>query len=74
MQKNSQNFSMQEAMRIANSDAGKRLLAIMQQSDSASLQKAMNQASAGNYEVAQKALASFLSSQEVQALLKELGG
>ena len=29
---------------------------------------------AGNYEVAQKALASFLSSQEVQALLKELGG
>ena len=74
MQKNSQNFSMQEAMRIANSDAGKRLLAIMKQSDSASLQEAMNQASAGNYEVAQKALASFLSSQEVQALLKELGG
>ena len=74
MQKNSQNFSMQEAMRIANSDAGKRLLAIMKQSDSASLQEAMNQASAGNSEVAQKALASFLSSQEVQALLKELGG
>ena len=74
MQKNSQNFSMQEAMRLANSDAGQRLLAILKQSDGDQLRKAMDQAAAGNYEGMQSALSSVLASQEVQALLKELGG
>ena len=74
MQKNSQNFSMQEAMRLANSDAGQKLLAILKDSDSTMLQQAMDQASAGNYENMQKSLSSLLSSPQVQALLKELGG
>jgi hypothetical protein len=74
MQKNSQNFSMQEALRLANSDAGQRLLAILKQSDSNQLQQAMEQANAGNYENAQKALSSLMASQEVKDLLKELGG
>jgi len=74
MQKNSQNFSMQEALRLANSDAGQRLLAILKQSDSDQLQQAVEQANAGNYENMQKALSSVMSSPEVQALLKELGG
>ena len=74
MQKNSQNFSMQEAMRLANSDAGQRLLAILKQSDSANLQQAMAQASAGNYSDAQKTLSSLLASREVQELMKELSG
>ena len=74
MQKNSQNFSMQEAMRLANSDAGQRLLAILKQSDSEQLQQAMAQASAGNYQNMQQALGSLLQNREVQALLKELGG
>ena len=74
MQKNSQNFSMQEALRLANSDAGQRLLAILKQSDSAQLQQAMEQATAGNYESVQKTLSSLLASSEVKDLLKELGG
>ena len=74
MQKNSQNFSMQEALRLANSDAGQRLLAILKQSDSAQLQQAMEQANAGNYDSVQKTLSSLLASQEVKDLLKELGG
>ena len=74
MQKNSQNFSMQEAMRLANSDAGQKLLALLKQSDSNQLQQAMAQASAGNYENAQQALRSLLENSEVQTLLKELGG
>ena len=74
MQKNSQNFSMQEALRLANSDAGQRLLAILKESDSSQLQKAMDQAAAGNYENMQKSLSSLLASQEVRDLLKELGG
>ena len=74
MLKNSQNFSMQEAMRLANSDAGKQLLAILKESDSTMMQQAMEDASAGNYENMQKTLSSLLSSPQVQALLKELGG
>ena len=74
MQKKSDDFSMQEAMRLANSDAGQKLLAILKDSDSTMLQQAMDQASAGNYENMQKTLSSLLSSPQVQALLKELGG
>ena len=74
MQKNSQNFSMQEALRLANSDAGQRLLAILRNSDSASLRKAMDQAAAGNFENAQAALSNVLASEEVRRLLKEMGG
>ena len=74
MQKNSQDFSIQDAMRLAKSDAGQRLLAILKQSDSAQLQQAMAQATAGNYDSAQKTLSSLLASQEVKDLLKELGG
>ena len=74
MQKNSQNFSMQEALRLANSDAGQRLLAILRNSDSASLHNAMDQAAAGNFENAQAALSDLLASEEVRRLLKEMGG
>ena len=74
MQKNSPKFSMEDALRLAKSDAGQRLLAILKQSDSNQLQQAMEQANAGNYENAQKALSSLMASQEVKDLLKELGG
>ena len=73
MQKNSGNFSMQEALRLANSDAGQRLLAILKQSDSTQMHQAMDQVSAGNYDDAQKTLSSLLNSPEIQALLKEVG-
>ena len=74
MLKNSQNFSMQEALRLANSDAGQRLLALLKRSDSAGLQQAMDQAAAGDYASIQKTLTPLLQSPEVQALLKELEG
>lgn len=73
MQKNSQNFSMEEAMRLANTDAGQQLLALLKQSDGKMLQQAMDQAAAGNYEGMKTALSSLLATAEVQALLKELG-
>ena len=74
MQKNSGNFSMQEAMKLAQSPAGQQLLALLRDSDKAQLQTAADQAAAGNYEDVQKALAPLLRSPEVQALLKQLGG
>ena len=44
MQKNSDNFSMQEALRLAGSDAGQQLLALLRQSNGTQLQQAMEQA------------------------------
>ena len=72
MQKNSQNFSMQEVLRLARSDAGQQLLQLLQQSDSAALQKAADMATAGNYQQAGNALNKLLDTPEIQALLKQL--
>ena len=72
MQKNSQNFSMQEALRLANSDAGQRLLAILKQSDGQQLGKAMDSAAAGDYNSAMQALSSLLQREDVRSLLKQL--
>ena len=74
MQKNSQNFSMQEALRLARSDAGQQLLALLKQTDGAQLQQAMDKASAGDYSGMRSALSAFLDSPEAKALLKQLEG
>lgn len=74
MQKNSQDFSMQEALRLANSPAGQQLLAMLRETDSARLEQAAAEASSGDYTKASQTLSSLLSSPEIQKLLKELGG
>ena len=74
MQKNSQNFSMQEALRLANSDAGQRLLALLKQNNGPNMQQAMQYAATGDYAKAREALSSALASDEVRRLLKELEG
>ena len=72
MQKNSQDFSMQEALRLANSPAGQQLLAMLKQSDSVQLQQAMQQASAGDFSNAAETLNTLLSSPQAKKLLDEL--
>jgi len=74
MQKNSENFSMQEALRLAKSDAGQQLLAHLQRTDGDRLQQAMDQAAAGDYNRVKQTLSSLLESDEVKALLKQLEG
>ena len=74
MQKKSQDFSMEEIMRLAATPAGQKLLAMLQQGDSAQLQQAVSQAEAGNYAQASRTLSAMLSSPEARKLLKELGG
>ena len=68
------NFSMQDAMKLAQSDAGKQLYALLQQKNPQQLKNAMNDAAAGNYEEVKNAMASMLASPEVRALLKKMGG
>ena len=69
-----QSFSMQEAMRLAQSDAGKQLLSLLQNTQADQLQAAMDQAAAGDYEQVKKTMSSLLASPEAQALVKKLGG
>lgn len=72
MQKNSSDFSMQEALRLANSPAGQRLLAMLRQYDPGTLEKAAAQASQGNTDDAKETLQKLMSSPQVQTLLQQL--
>ena len=74
MEKKSQDFSIKEAKRLANTPQGQQLMHLIQQSDSAQLQKAMEAANRGNYKEAGDLLGSLLSSPEAQQLIRQLGG
>lgn len=74
MNKKTENFSMEDARRLAASPAGKELISLLQNTDSAQLQTAAQQAAAGNMEDAKKSLAPLLNSPQIRALLKQLGG
>lgn len=74
MQKNSDNFSMQDALRLANSPAGQQLLALLQQADPEALSKAKTQASSGDFSQITQTLAPLLASEDVKKLLQQLGG
>lgn len=65
MQKKSEDFSMQEALRLSQTPAGQQLLSKLQQADQTQLQKIAAQASAGDYTNA---------AAQLRELLKQLGG
>ena len=73
MQKNSEDFSMQEALRLAQSPAGQQLLAMLRQSDTGQIQQALDQANAGDLKSAKKALSSLLADPQIQKMLGQLG-
>ena len=72
MEKNADQFSMQEAMRLAQSDAGKQLLALLKKENGAALQQAAQQFRAGNAEAAQETLRPLLQDTETAQLLHKL--
>ena len=73
MEKKSQDFSVKEALRIAQSPAGQQLQQLLQQADQETLNKALAQAKQGNYADAAQQIRGLMSSPQAQALLKELG-
>ena len=73
MQKNSEDFSMQEALRLAQSPAGQQLLAMLRQQDAGQLRQAMEQASAGDLHNARKTVEAMMSTPEMQKILGQLG-
>ncbi len=72
MQKNSQDFSMEEAARLAQTPAGQQLLTILRSADPDQLQQITDQASSGNYEQANRILREMLSSSEARKILNTL--
>ena len=74
MKKNSDNFSLEDARRLIQSNAGQQLLDIIRRSDSEQLMKAAALASQGNPEQAKQCLSELLNDPQIKALLSQLGG
>lgn len=74
MEKKFDERSLQAAMQMASTPAGQQLLALLRQSAPDVMQKASTQASEGDYSQLAKTLAPLMASEEVQKLLKQLGG
>lgn len=67
-------MDMSQIMHMAQSPAGKKLLALLQQKDSDELRQAMAQANKGDYSKAKAAIEKFLSTPEASALVEALKG
>lgn len=63
-----------EAMRFANSPAGKQLISLLQQQGGDRMRSAMEKAAAGDYAQAKNVINDFLQTPEAKALLEQLGG
>lgn len=65
---------LQQARQLANTSAGRQLLDAIRKADAGALDKVAAQASAGDYSQIAETLAPILASEEVKALLKQMGG
>lgn len=74
MEKKSQDFSMEDILRLARSPAAQQLMAALQAKDPQTLDRARFQAAAGDYSRAQKDLEKLLSDPTLRDLLRQLGG
>ncbi|MBQ3252568.1 MAG: hypothetical protein IJB02_04945 [Oscillospiraceae bacterium] len=70
----SQNFSMEDAMRLIQSPAGQQLMKLLQSSDDPALHTAMDQANQGNMESAKDAIRKLAESEQIRKLISQLGG
>ena len=68
MQKNNDNFSIEDAKRLAESDVGKQLMALLQGSHPEALQAAQS----GDLEATKKALASLFSDPKARAIITKM--
>ncbi len=73
MQKKSQDFSMEDAQKLANSSAGKQLFSMLEQSNDPLLAQAQQQAAAGDKKALSRTIKEFLASDTGKAILKSLG-
>ena len=74
MEEKSNNFSMQDMMRLAGTPAGQQLLDHLQKKNSKQLQMAIAHAVSGNMEQAKAILSELIGDPESQKLIWQLGG
>lgn len=72
MQNKPENFSIEDAMRLANSPAGKQLIAALRSAGGNDLEQARKAAEKGDYNSARTNLTEVLKSPKIQALLREM--
>ena len=70
MEKNSQNFSIEDAKKLASSPLGQQLYGLLRAKDP----DGISQAASGNYEALRKNLGALMADPEIRALLQQLGG
>ena len=73
MQKNSDHFSMEDALRMAQSEAGQQLFAMLRSQNGAAIDQAMEQAASGDYSQVKQTLSSLLSSPQIKTMLEQMG-
>lgn len=74
MSKNSDLFSVDEARKMAESEAGQQLLAMIRRAGEGKLQQAAALAAAGRIDEAKALLAPLLEDPDARELLSRLGG
>ena len=72
MEKKYEDFDIQEAMRLAGTDVGKQLMAMLKSSHGSQMQQAMDSMKRGDMAQAKQALSAFMADEKTQALLKQL--
>ena len=73
MEKKSQDFSVSDVQKIANSPQGKQLMALLQKNGGTQLQEAMAKATDGNYKEAAALLQTLTKTPEIKELLRQMG-
>ena len=73
MQKYPDNLSMQDALRLAKSEAGQQLFAALRAQNGAAVDNAMEQAAAGDYSQIKDTLSSLMASPQIKAMLEQMG-
>lgn len=72
MQRDQNSFTIEDAIRLAGTPAGRQLVDLLKSSTDTNMDTARKAVEAGDLEQAKKSLSSLLKSPDIQKLLKEL--
>ena len=72
MQNIPDNNTLQQVLKLAQSPAGQKLMAMLQSADQQTLSKARQQAADGDYTTAKDTLSSILHSAQMQQIIQEM--
>ncbi len=74
MNQKSDNFSMEQAARLASTQEGQQLVGLLRNQQGANLDIAIAKANQGDYSALQKSVQQLLASPEAKKLMEKLGG